>query len=181
MRTEEEWNKIKSRYLNKFPLRVQSDLQKLKLKFVKRPQESMFIYGEVRTGKTILAAQMLVEELKHIYLKGITGKHNSTLFVSFPEMLAEIRSTFGGAEKTDQVMQKYLNAHFLVLDDFITSRPTDWVLEILYYLINYRYEHMLITIITSNFSLTELEEILQEQRIISRISRSYTIIEKKKF
>jgi DNA replication protein DnaC len=178
MRTEEEWNKIKHRYLNKFPLRVQNDLQKLKLKSVKRPQESMFIYGEVCTGKTIFAAQIMLEELKHVYLKGMIGKHNSTIFVSFPEMLAEIKSSYGGAIKTDDIMGKYLKAHLLVLDDFLSSRPTDWVLEILYYLINYRYENMALTVITSNYSLHELENILQEQRITSRISRSYNIIEK---
>lgn len=94
-------------------------------------------------------------------------------------MLAEIKATFGKQDgETDKVMQRYLQAHFLVLDDFITTRPTDWVLELLYHLINYRYEYCKTTIITSNYSLQELEEILQEQRIISRISRSYKIIKK---
>jgi DNA replication protein DnaC len=96
-------------------------------------------------------------------------------------MLAKIKNTFGNGESTEAVMEVYLNAHLLVLDDFVTVRPTDWVIETLYHLINYRYEHMKKTVITCNFSLEKLEEMLQEQRITSRISRSYTVIKRQSY
>lgn len=180
MRTEKNWDKIKERYLSKFPLRVQKDLKQFGSGPVVSSDESMFIWGEVQTGKTILAAQMMMQELKDIYLFARLDQHNKTIFVSFPDMLSSIKSTFNSPESTDAVMKVYMEAHMLVLDDFITTRPTDWVIEIIYHLINYRYEHCLRTIITSNFDLPQLEEILKEQRITSRINRSYLVIKKEK-
>lgn len=182
MRTIKKWNELKARYLHKFPLRVQRDLQLFKTTNEEPIENSVFIFGEVNTGKTILASQMMFDELRFIYLHAIPDVHNKTMFVSFPDMLVEIKRSFGSIEhNTENILDKYLNAHFLVLDDFLSSRPTDWVLETIYHLINYRYERMLKTVITSNFGLKELESILGEQRITSRISRSYTIIEKQPY
>lgn len=181
MRTERNWKKIQERYYHKFPPRVQQDLQRIKPKNIERPTTSVFICGDVYTGKTIMAAQMMMCELKSIYLNAMPNQHNTTLFVSFSEMLAEIKSTFGGVLSTDAVMNKYLNAHFLVIDDFITTRPTDWVMDTLYHLVNHRYEYLLRTVITCNYSLEELEVLLQDQRIVSRINRSYKIVSKQTY
>ena len=178
MRTEKKWKEIKWRYLNKFPPRLQRDLRLFDDTKVKRAEDSTFIWGDVQTGKTVMAAQMMLAELKDIYLNAIPDVHDKTLFVSFPDMLMEIKSTYNSAERTEDVLRKYYDAYLLVLDDFITTRPTDWVVEVIYALINYRYEHMLKTIITCNYDLEQLEEVLKEQRITSRIRRSYTIIKK---
>lgn len=181
MRTNKKWDELKWRYLSKFPLRVQRDLQKFESSKIVSPEESTFIYGEVSSGKTVLAAQMMFAELKDIYLHAYENKHNRTLFVSFPDMLTEIKSTFNSPEKTEDVLNRYMTAHFLVIDDFVTTRPTDWVVEIIYHLINYRYEQMLKTIITSNYDLEKLETMFNDQRIVSRISRSYTVINKQRY
>lgn len=181
MRTERNWKKTWFKYLDKFPPRIQQDLKQIKPKNIEHPVGSVFIHGEVETGKTILAAQMMVEEMKYIYLNALPNQHNHTLFVSFSAMLAEIKSTFSGVVSTEDVMNKYLNAHLLVIDDFITTRPTDWVMDVLYHLVNHRYEYLLKTILTCNHSLQELETMLQDQRITSRISRSYQIINKQKY
>lgn len=178
MRTEKKWEEIKWRYLDKFPKRLQHDLQKYDKAKVEPVEDSVFIYGEVQTGKTVMAAQMMMQELKIVYLKAIPDCHNKILFVSFPDMLMEIKGTYSSPENTNEIIHKYMDAYLLILDDFVTTRPTDWVVEIIYHLINYRYENMKKTIITSNFSLSKLEEILQDQRITSRINRSYKIIEK---
>jgi len=181
MRTEQKWESLQGKYLIKFPPRIQRDLKQIKATNQERTENSLFIHGSINTGKTILAAQLMMQEMKHIYLNALPDKHNKTLFVSFPAMLAEIKSTFSGAVSTDTVMQKYLGAHLLVIDDFITTRPTDWVMDLLYYLVNHRYEYLLKTIITCNYSLTALEELLQDQRITSRFNRSYTIIQKQPY
>jgi len=181
MRSEESWDQIKSRYFVKFPPRIQKDLQKIKdIKSINNHGKSVFIHGGVDTGKTLMAANMLMDELKNIYLKAIPNAHNSTIFVSFPEMLEEIKQGYGN-KMADVILKKYLTAHFLVIDDFLTTKPTDWVLETIYYLVNYRYEHMLTTVITSNFNLEELEKALGDQRIPSRIGRSYMVIKKKEY
>jgi DNA replication protein DnaC len=181
MRTEKKWNELKWKYLHKFPLRLQRDLKEFDSNKVKQAEESTFIYGDVKAGKTVMAAQMMMAELKDVYLHAIPEAHNKTLFVGFPDMLLEIKATYSSPESTEEVLHKYMDAYFLVLDDFITTRPTDWVVEMIYHLINYRYENLKKTIITSNYSLPELEDILHEQRITSRISRSYVIIKKQSY
>jgi DNA replication protein DnaC len=97
-------------------------------------------------------------------------------------MLAEIKDTYNNKGKTEsEVMKKYLDVPFLVIDDFLTTRPTDWVMDVLYYLINHRYEYLLTTVITSNYTLEELEELLNDQRITSRIDRMCEVVEKTGF
>ena len=182
MRTIENW---KENYElgfieSTFPPRIARDLLTLNLKELPDKEiESMFIYGKIKTGKTIRAAQMLVHEKMNIYINNLP---DTTLFVSFTELFAEIRNTYSKSESNEQqVIDKYLNTDILVIDDFLTSRPTDWVIEILYRLINYRYEHLKKTIITSNLSLEEIENVLQDQRITSRIDRMCVIEEKQSY
>jgi DNA replication protein DnaC len=172
MRTEQRWiESFQSKYIKEtFTPRIAYDLEKLNLQFLPQESKSTFIYGKIQTGKTIRAACLMVQQAKYCYLNEIErGTH---IFVSFPEMLAEIRETFNNPKKLEhEVMGKYLNADLLTIDDFLTSRPTEWVLDILYWLINHRYENLLKTIITSNISLDEIEERMNDQRITSRINR----------
>lgn len=182
MRTEERWNtNFQEHYIHTtFPPRIVKDLETLNLEFPAQDISSVFIFGKIQTGKTIRAACLMTQCAKYHYLNNIPrGRH---LFVSFPEMLAEIRSTFNSTEKTEQeIMSKYLDAELLTIDDFLTSRPTEWVMDILYWLINHRYEHLLKTIITSNISLEEIEKRMNDQRITSRINRMCVLEEKQMY
>jgi len=176
MRTSQRWNtQYKEKYLRKFPPRIAQDLRTLPIPDDLRGNEakSTFIYGEIQSGKTIRAAFMIMQELKHLYLTyGDPSLFDKILFVSFSDLLAELKETFECEDKKQSdVMRKYLDAHLLVIDDFLTTRPTDWVTDVLYHLINHRYEYMKKTIITSNYTLEELEKRLQDQRITSRINR----------
>jgi len=182
MRTEERWGKTFQRncIIHHFPPRLAKDLFELNLP--RNPVEdvsSLFIFGKVKTGKTIRAAQLLVQQRMFDYINNIS---RTTLFVSFPELFAEIRDTYNNNKLTEkEVLDKYLNVDFLIIDDFLTAKPTDWVMEILYRLINYRYENLKKTIITSNLSLEEIENVLQDQRITSRIDRMCVIEEKQSY
>lgn len=180
MRTEEKWTKFQERYLIKFPPRLRDDLKKYPaINPITIPVKSTYIFGKVETGKTIRAAHMMLAELKYIYLNQIPDAHNKTFFLSFPVFLQQIKQTYSTSTVSErEVLEKYNDAYLLVLDDFLTVRPTDWAVDILYYLINYRYEFNKKTIITSNYSLQEAEELLHDQRITSRINRMCEIEEK---
>jgi DNA replication protein DnaC len=185
MRTEEKWdNQFRKKCLSKFTPRIAFDLENIETPddLSKGETQSTFIYGDIESGKTIRAAFMMLQEMKHLYVTGDeSNKYESILFVSFPDLFAEIRETFDNPKKHEAVvMEKYLNAHLLVIDDFLTIRPTEWVMEILYRLINHRYEYMKKTIITSNLSLEELEKKLNDQRITSRINRMCVLEYKKR-
>ena len=56
----------------------------------------------------------------------------------------------------------------LILDDLGAEKPSDWVKEQLYVIINRRYENMLPTIITTNCTMNELKDRIGE-RTASRI------------
>lgn len=181
MRTESRWHTV---YMPKvlklyFPPRLAKDLAEIPFLPKTETVKSSFIYGAVNTGKTILAAQMMLQEMKNLYLEK-EGIGTGFLFVSFPDMLAEIRSTYGeNAQKTElQVLEKYNSVGLLVIDDFMATRPTSWVMDVIYQLVNHRYEYEKKTIFTSNNSLGQLEDILGDQRITSRIDRMCELIEK---
>jgi len=185
MRTEDKWNdQFRKKSLAKFTPRIAFDLERIDPpKDIQNTEiQSTFIYGDIESGKTIRAAFMMLQEMRNLYLAGDdSGKSESIIFVSFPDLFAEIRETFENPKKHEaEVMDKYLNAHLLVIDDFLTVRPTEWVMEILYRLINHRYEFMRKTIITSNLSLEELEIKLNDQRITSRINRMCVLEYKKR-
>lgn len=139
---------------------------------------SYFIYGEVHTGKTVLAAFMLLRALKEKYLK---ATNDLLKFRKTSEIIEGIKSCFDDPEKD---MTAYIDAlteaDFLVLDDFGSERPTDFVLGVLYSLVDQRYEKLKTTIFTSNHSLDEIAEKFGDDRITSRIERMCKIIHKTK-
>lgn len=183
MRNEANWKKTFRKLALDvyFPPRIINDL--LVIPDRKHNPEikgkSFFISGEIATGKTILACQLMLEQVKENYLN---ATKETFYFISFPQMLAEIKATFGNGSVSEyQVMEKYLETDVLLIDDFLTTRPTDWVIDTLYYLINHRYEYLKPTIFTSNKGLPELEDFLGDQRITSRIDRMCLTIEKKPY
>lgn len=182
MRTNKKWElKYKEKAIQaNFSPRIVKALHSYKQPLdIKGEVRSTFIYGAVQSGKTIRAAFMCLEELKNIYLTARPIKTRKVLFVPFTTMLEEIKATYKDKETDEsKIIEKYTKCHLLVIDDFLSKKPTDWVIDTLYHIINLRYENLLKTIITSNYNLEEIEELLEDQRITARINATY-IIEKK--
>ena len=92
------------------------------------------------------------------------------LFISCPEFLFEIREKINGrgAGNKFPLFEMARTVDLLILDDIGAEKPSEWVQETLFILVNYRYEQMLPTIFTSNCGLDELEERIGK-RIVSRM------------
>lgn len=118
----------------------------------------LLFFGSYGIGKTHLVAAIVNK---------LIGKIN-ILYISCPDLLNEIREMIHSKQSSYRLgIAKTVD--LLVLDDIGAEKPSEWVRETLFVLINYRYEHLLPTIFTTNYSLDELEYRLGG-RISSRIA-----------
>lgn len=125
--------------------------------------ENLLLTGPVGTGKTGLA----VGALWVFHEVGQQGLQ----FVSVPYLLDGLRPE---AEDPASLLACQ-RAIVLVLDDLGAEKPSDWVRERLYVLVNARYEQQLPTIATTNLDLTRLATNLGE-RTVSRFAESMTVV-----
>jgi len=178
MRTEAQWIINRKKLMLTFPVRLRKDLETIPWPEMMPVYGSYYIHGDVGVGKTVLAAQMLVEAREHFYFDSIPGR---AMFISVPEFFNRLKATYNSTEFNEQdILNEYSSVQFLVLDDLGAERSTDWVMSMLYLLINRRYEDMLTTVITSNYTLDELTDKLGDARIPSRISRMCEVIAPKR-
>jgi DNA replication protein DnaC len=106
----------------------------------------LLFIGPVGVGKTHLAVAVLKTLVAENGVKGV--------FCDFSDLLERIQATFSkaNADSAEDVVAPYRDAELLVLDELGARRPTPWVQDVLYGLINTRYNRQRITIVTSNFS-----------------------------
>lgn len=122
---------------------------------------SLFINGVPGCGKTVFACSVAKK-----YLENGTVK-----FISYPSFIMQLQSSFK-AEKENPYEMANKVAKFeglLIIDDMGAEKLTDFVRQITYFILNEREQWNLKTIITSNFSLSQLDEQV-DSRISSRIA-----------
>lgn len=118
------------------------------------------LVGSYGCGKTHLTAAII----HRLAEQGIGG-----VFVVVPELLRAIRKGYNSTnEDSDKLLALTEDAPLLVLDDLGAEKPSEWVREQLYVIINRRYENMLPTIVTTNCSTQELVDRVG-QRTVSRL------------
>lgn len=130
----------------------------------------LLIVGPCGTGKTHLAVAALQEIIEQ-------EKPGKLLFRNFQELVQDLQASFESNEspKKSEILQPLLEADLLVLDELGSQKPTAFVQDILYYVVNSRYNDVRTTIFTSNFlDEPRAGEERLEERIGSRLrSRLY--------
>lgn len=106
--------------------------------------KGLFFMGTCGVGKTHLATAIITELTLN---KGIP-----CLFYDFRDLLKEIKHSYNPDSSLSEfaVLEPVVTKEVLVLDDLGAWKITDWVRDIVEYIINRRYNEGLITIITSN-------------------------------
>ena len=113
-----------------------------------RFREAGLIYiGPPGVGKTHLAVAVLSEIIERYKVRG--------RFVDFTVLLHEIQATFdesSGPSKAT-ILSPIVDAELLVLDELGAQKPTQWVQDTLYLIMNTRYTRRLPTLFTTNYQL----------------------------
>lgn len=139
--------------------------------------------GKVGVGKTMAVCLMVrdwLEKRAETSLGTHWGKWTSEAwkFIVFPEFVMRVQDSFrhkDGEETAWDMLEKLANNPFLIIDDLGAEKPTEYVRQATYYIINHREMNLLPTFITTNFSMDHLDENL-DPRISSRISGMGEII-----
>lgn len=141
---------------------------------VTRKSTGLYIYGGVGTGKTYMIFAM-VNRLKQMIGESPYRLAETVQVWNTTELISRIRETFD--RPSDVFVPELLEYKgILVLDDVGSEKPSEWVTEQLYRIINRRYEEALPTVYTSNLTIEELDDRIGE-RSVSRIVGSCRIVE----
>jgi DNA replication protein DnaC len=141
---------------------------RLALDFAKSPEGWLTFVGETGCGKTHLAAAITNYRLQ-------AGK--PALFIVVPDFLDHLRSSFNPESRVsyDQLFESVRNAHLLILDDFGEQSTTPWAQEKLYQVINYRYNGRLPTVVTTRYSLDEIDSPISSRLADPKIGTVWNI------
>lgn len=140
---------------------------------VVKPAGMLFI-GKPGSGKTHLVVGILrALALGHVDIDPDFSGFRSR-FAVVPEVLDTLRERIGDSSVPDP-LPGLMVAPLLVLDDLGREKPTEWVTDRLYVLVNRRYNAMLPTIVTTNYPLSELAD-RGYDAMVSRLRDSATIV-----
>jgi DNA replication protein DnaC len=130
--------------------------------------EGIIFTGGVGTGKTHLAAAICKE---------VTYKYSTTVeFVSYVQLLADIRAAFSGNKNIGEIEEKMMKTGLLVIDDLGKEKQSQFSNETLYRVVNERYKNELPVIITTNWPLETLSERL-DYAVFSRLIGTCKVVE----
>lgn len=114
-----------------------------------RKKNGLFILGDIGVGKTHLAAAIANRLIQN-------GR--PVICMTMIDMLARIKATYDKREISEgEILRIYETVPLLVIDDMGKEPPTEWGVSKIYTIINSRYEGYKPTIVTSNYTDTELE------------------------
>lgn len=138
---------------------------------LKKNMKGLYLHGNFGCGKTYLIAAMFNE---------LSKKNIDIVVIYFPELLRKLKELFDTGYK--EYLDEIINSDILLIDDLGAESVTSWSRdEILGTILQHRMDNNLVTFITSNLNIDELEDNLsitknntdkvKARRIIERIKQ----------
>lgn len=121
----------------------------------KRKTTGMVMIGKAGSGKTHLAVGILRAIAESKSGTDETLSLFRSKFVVVPDLLDTLRERISDPQVRDP-LPGLIDAPLIVLDDLGREKPTEWVTDRLYVLVNARYNAMKPTIVTTNYAPSEL-------------------------
>lgn len=119
-------------------------------------RRGLLLVGAYSTGKTGLMVA-LMREAAELY----AGTPYRMRFMASVELMQALRPNGSSGHEDPErgaLFDRLMRTRLLGLDDLGKDKPTDWVLDRLFTLFNYRSAHMLPTFVTTNYNVEELVE-----------------------
>jgi DNA replication protein DnaC len=122
---------------------------------------SAMLLGTVGTGKTHLGAAMLQAVIREHAHDGLRG-----LYATAGSIIRDVKATFGNRGRTEaDVYADLICPDLLVIDEVGVQHGTDFERQVLFEVINGRYEKIKPTIVVSNLGVTELRQCLGDRAV----------------
>lgn len=125
--------------------------------------KNLILTGQFGTGKTLLMS-ILANRLSYDY--GF-----QVYYINAVDLINEIKDSFNLDVKitTKNILDKYCNADFLFIDDIDKLNATDYVRELMYSVVNTRYENESPIVTSSNNPVEVLDEKFFGEAVVSRL------------
>lgn len=148
------------------------DLKKYQMDVVMKVEngEGLYIWSHgTGNGKTTWATKIANYYIRKIIFTG--QFEDVVMYINVPTFFEKLRQAFNDqtlVQDVNLMKERLLRSKLAIFDDIGAEKPSEWVKERLYEIINYRDNEQLTTIYTSNIPLAHQKEILGN-RIWSRI------------
>jgi len=129
--------------------------------YLEKPDKKGWAFiGDNGTGKSHLAIAIAVEMIERHLIE--------TKIISTPELMGSLFANMNNDGEVDRLMYNYKDIDLLVLDDLGAEKSSEYAVQQLFLVIDYRLRNKKLTFITSNYSINDLGKYVS-QRIASRI------------